>query len=250
MIGRQPAAWSRHAVTPACSSNSSRAFGCPLNATAIRAIYRRSKCEIKHAIAKPRRLSQEMRRAIHVIRCASLQNCYEHALQWRLEGNNLAFTSADIPFAELPSGRERSRTHRKARAQRIGAHGTAISKNSSATECAEDAFIRLRCVSIVGESRLILIRSREHGQHPGKRREVAIFDRGVERSLYSMIARDEGWIGCSHHLSARAGFKRLCGQTRSPCRGPTVVGRGIREQDPHIRIRFLVGGRVAQPTES
>jgi hypothetical protein len=86
-------------------------------------------------------------------------------------GSRLAFTSADIPFAEMPPGRERSRvlTHCEARVRRIGAHGTAVSMNSRSTECPEDALIRLRCVGVVSESRLILIRPREHGQHLGKR---------------------------------------------------------------------------------
>ena len=45
----------------------------------------------------------------------------------------------------------------------------AITKNSSPTECPEDALICVRWVGIVGEVRLILIRSRENRQHLGKR---------------------------------------------------------------------------------
>jgi hypothetical protein len=112
-----------------------------------------------------------MRRAIHVRRYASLQNYKEHALRWRSAGSRLAFTSAVIPFAEMPPGRERSRVliHCEARVRRIGAHGTAVSMNSRSTECPKDALIRLRHVGVVGDSGLILIRSREHGQHLGER---------------------------------------------------------------------------------
>jgi hypothetical protein len=41
-------------------------------------------------------------------------------------------------------------------------------KNSSPAECLEDALIRMRRVRIVGEVRLILIRSRENHQQLGK----------------------------------------------------------------------------------
>jgi hypothetical protein len=41
--------------------------------------------------------------------------------------------------------------------------------NLSPAECPEDALIRVRRVSIVGEVRLILIRSRENRQQLGKR---------------------------------------------------------------------------------
>jgi putative transposase len=56
---------------------------------------------------------------------------------------------------------ERSRTliHRKGTVRRIGAPGTAISKSSRSTECPEDTLIRSRRVGVVGERRLILIRS-------------------------------------------------------------------------------------------
>ena len=53
----------------------------------------------------------------------------------------------------------------------------------------------------------------------------------------------------SHRLSAGVGFELFSGQTRSPIRSPTVVGRGVREQGPHVGVSFLMRGSVAQPTE-
>ena len=121
---------------------------------------------------------------------------------------------------------------------------------SSPAECPEDALICVRRVGIVGESSLILIRSRENRQQVGKLRKVSILDRCVERLLHTMIARDEGWIDVSHRLSACVGLDPIDGQTRSPPRGPTVVGAGVGEQDmsPLSLISFMApaGRRVCR----
>ena len=77
-----------------------------------------------------------------------------------------------------------------------------------------------------------------------------MLDRCVERLLNTMVARDEGRVNRSHRLSACVGFEPLNDQTRSPPRDPTVVGRRVREQSPHVGVSFLIRGSVAQPTES
>jgi hypothetical protein len=64
----------------------------------------------------------------------------------------------------------------------------------SSAECPEDALIHVRRVRIVGEVRLILVRSRENRQQLGKRGKVPMLNGCVERLLNTMIARDEGRI--------------------------------------------------------
>ena len=121
---------------------------------------------------------------------------------------------------------------------------------SGPAECPEDALICSRWIGIVGEGRLILIRSRENRQQLGKRCKVSTLDRCAERCLHTIIARDEGWID-GFSSPERVRWVRASQRPDALATSrPNCRRRRGCEQAPHVDVSIFIRGGVTQPTES
>src|SRR5271163_3234828 len=115
-----------------------------------------------------------------------------------------------------------------------------------AAEGLEDALLGSRRDCVAGERLLILVRPRENRQQFLEQRKVLTLDSRIERSLHTMIARNEARIDASHRLGALARPTALARQARPPPRRPSVIGRRVGKRAADSGVRFLIDSGVAQ----